>query len=140
MNTDVKNFVEAYNTRMGWNRDILKNLNIMPSQFNVKLRKFLSKNLSIDNITEDGFDLENAKVYTYDDGTLELQAFDNETYGISYFWCKPTESETEYKVNRILHIQKELDKDIDEKKAEIDKLTSEFADVVVLRKMFKNYE
>lgn len=147
MDTKVKNFVEKYNERMSWNRDIYKYLNLDPSQFNEGLQMFLDENLSTEDITEEGYDLETAKVYEYgeDDscwtgtrwaGTIEMQVFSNKTYGIFYFWLRPTENESEYKKNRIAQIVKELDEDIKDKRLEIDKLTSEFADVVVLRKMF----
>ena len=136
MNSEIKKFVEEYNKRMSWNRDIIKNLKIKYSKLNKYLQRFVDENLSTKDITEEGFDLERAKVYSYEDGTLELQAFNNETYGTTYFWVKPVETEELYKKNRILQIIKELDKEIDDRQMKLKDVLAEFKAINSFRKLF----
>ena len=140
MKPEVKNFVEKYNKRMAWNRDILSKMNIVISKFtDKKLIRFIDENLSDDDITPEEFDLDTAKVYAYEDtGTLEMQVFNNKTYCVSYFWCKPNENEDEYKKNRMSYIIKELENDIEKKKSEIEKLNTELTETTVFfNKIFK---
>ena len=136
MTENVKNFVEEYNKRMSWNRDIIKNLKIKYNKLNKNLQRFVDENLATKDITEEGFDLEHAKVYSYDDGTLEMQAFNNETYGTTYFWVKPVENEETYKKNRISQIIKELDKEINDKEIKLKDILSGYKSLVKFRKLF----
>ena len=109
MENNVKSFVEEYNKRIEWNKDLIKSI------FNVfdletvsdELKDLFDDFLSVDSITEEGYDLEDANVYTYEDtGTLELQAFNNTTYRRNYFWVKPIENEDDYKDDRLRTIEK----------------------------------
>ena len=77
MTEDIKNFVERYNKCMQWNKEIIKSLGTK----NIP-QDIIEKYLTTDAITEDGYDLENAKLFVYSEndslaGTLELQAFSN---------------------------------------------------------------
>lgn len=96
MKQEIKTFVEEYNKRMDWNQEIIDGFGkgYIPSY----TKDFIKENLSTGKITEEGFDLENAKLFAYEhDNLQELQAFNNETYGTTYFWLRSNETEDEYK-------------------------------------------
>lgn len=96
MKQEIKDFVEGYNKTMDFNKEIVESFGkgYVPSY----TKNFIKEYLSTNKITEEGYDLENAKLYTYEQtGTQELQAFNNKTYGTTYFWFKPGETEEEYK-------------------------------------------
>lgn len=104
MKEDIKCFVEDYNKRMDWNVFILDRL---LKVYNPILTKdLLDEHLSTKKITEDRIDLENAKIHIYGNGVREMQAFNNETLGTTYFWVKPDETEMEYKKKKINSIKK----------------------------------
>lgn len=107
MENKIKTFVEEYNKRMDWNRDILDKFG--NEYVPVHTQIFIKDNLPTDKITEEGFDLENAKMYVYDDsGIQEMQAFNNSTYGTTYFWLRPDEGEDEYKRRKEDDIRKKV--------------------------------
>ena len=122
MEQDVKSFVEKYNERCRWNKDILKDIDIADYP---QVGKIIDSYLSTKEITEEGYDLEHAKCYTYDNGTLELQAFSNETYGTSYFWVKPEENEDTYKKHRKEIVAKEIHERLGEILPSIETLIAE---------------
>jgi hypothetical protein len=100
MKQEIKDFVEGYNKTMEWNKEILESFG--KGYVHSYTKKFIKEYLSTNKITEEGYDLENAKLYTYEQtGTQELQAFSNKTYGTTYFWFKPGETEEEYKKRKM---------------------------------------
>lgn len=114
MKSNIKNFVEEYNKRMSWNRDIIK-------QFGKKNipDEIIDDYLSTELLNEENYDLENAALYEYGKndswaGTLELQVFSNESYRTHYFWVRPIQSEDEYKSEKIKYIKESIIKKIDE--------------------------
>lgn len=114
MKSNIKNFVEEYNKRMSWNRDIIK-------QFGKKNipAEIIDDYLSTELLNEENYDLENAALYEYGKndawaGTLELQAFSKESYRTVYFWVRPIQSEDEYKSEKIKYIKESIIKKIDE--------------------------
>lgn len=118
----IADFVENYNKCMDWNRDILNNLN-----FEIKYAKdFVEKYLTTDKIDKDSYDLERAKVYTYEDtGMLEMQAYSYKTYGTQYFWTFPDYTEQSYKEKKINTINKYLIDHLYELTEKINELTLE---------------
>ncbi len=138
MKSKIKNFVEEYNKRMSWNRDIIKQL----GKKNIP-DKIIDDYLSTELIDKENYDLENASLYEYgpDDpwaGTLELQAFSNESYRTVYFWVRPIQSEDEYKSEKIELIKKKMNEKIDELYEKIKEFTSEFKHYNKLKKMIDN--
>lgn len=128
MNENVKKFVEDYNKRMDWNKDILDSIAINFTKDAVNT--FIDEFLSTDKITEDGYDLEYASIYSYDkdnDGEdlNELQVFNNKTYGTTYFWLKPNETESDYKNSKMEYINNEVSKKISHITSEISRLEAE---------------
>lgn len=102
MEKDIKNFVEEYNKRVSWNEDILSSTNIKHLPTCDIIDDIISQYLATEKITEEGYDLENAKVIEYTDedsmkGTLEMEVFSNKIYHRVYFWVKPGEDEETYK-------------------------------------------
>ena len=101
MEKDIKNFVEEYNKRVSWNEDILSSTNIKHLPTCDIIDDIISQYLATEKITEEGYDLENAKVIEYTDedsmkGTLEMEVFSNKIYHRVYFWVKPGEDEETY--------------------------------------------
>ena len=117
----VKSFVEEYNKRMDWDKDILEGFDL--SLLSDEVRDFLGRYIS-------GYDLKRARCYEYeDDGTLELQAFNNETYGMSYFWIRPVGDENEYKEERKNIIRREIGKELEKIIPELKKITEKKEDL-----------
>ena len=134
MTEDIKNFVEKYNKHMQWNKEIIKSL----GSKNIP-QDIIENYLPTDIITEDGYDLENARLYEYgkdDDwaGTLELQAFSNSTYHTVYFWIHKDYTEEEYKSQKIEKIKETMNKRLDELFEQIKGLTSTFKHYNKLKK------
>lgn len=137
MKEEIKNFVEKYNKNMQWNKEVIKSLGTKNIPHDI-----IENYLSTDIITEDGYDLENARLYEYgkDDnwaGTLELQAFSNTTYRTVYFWIHKDYTEEEYKANRIEAVKKEMNKKLDELFEQIKDLTSTFKQYNKLKKQIE---
>ncbi len=146
MEKDIKNFVEEYNKRMSWNEDILSSTNINHLPTCDIIDNILSHYLSTEKITEESYDLENAKVFEYTDegttkGTLEMQVFSNKIYHTVYFWVKPGEDEETYKkkhkeivVDEIFKNITELMADTMSKFEELSSLYKTLHDMVKLKK------
>ena len=119
---EIKKFVEGYNERMDWNREILDTFDkdFVPDQ----TKDFMDDYFSTDKITEEGYDLESAELYTYDDGMLELQAYSNTKYGTVYFWLKPEEDKETYIRKKNAQIVEEINKTLDELSSTITNLTA----------------
>lgn len=136
MTEEIKNFVEKFNRQVQWENEIINSI----GKKNIP-QDIIKNFFTTDIITEDGYDLENAKLYEYGKndswaGRLELQAFSNTTYHTTYFWLKPENyTEEEYKANRIEEIKKEMNKRIDELYEKIKDFTSEFREYNKLKKM-----
>lgn len=111
MDEKVKNFVEEYNKRIDWNKDIRDSLNLDSIPI-------IKDYLPIEKLDEEGYDLENALYYTYDDGLMELQAFSNTAYRTHYFWIRPyeTDNENSYKAEKIEYIKGGINKRLEELK------------------------
>lgn len=121
MKEEVKNFVEKYNNNMDWNKEILESGSLDFVQVHEHAKALAEEYLSTEKINEEDYDLENAKVYTYEeDGTLELQVFSNKIYHGVYFWVKPYYSKEEYISSRLAYIKKELNIKIEVLKKEIE--------------------
>ena len=115
-------FVENYNKCMDWNKDILDKFN-----FDIKYAKdFVEDYLTTDKIDKDSYDLEHAKVYTYEDkGMLELQAYSYKTWGTNYFWTFPNYTEQSYKEKKLNDINRYLIGHLYELTEKINELTLE---------------
>lgn len=113
MKDAVKNFVEEYNKRMDWNKDIRDSLNL---DFNPIYTDVIKDYLTTEKLDEEGYDLENALVYTYNSGLIELQAFSNTAYRTHYFWVQPYETDVEnsYKAHTIKYIKESIDRRLKE--------------------------
>lgn len=127
MTEEIKNFVENFNRQVQWENEIINSI----GKKNIP-QDIIKNFFTTDIITEDGYDLENAKLYEYGKndswaGRLELQAFSNITYRTTYFWLRPENyTEEEYKANRIEEIKKEVNKKLNELYEKIKDLTSEY--------------
>ena len=134
MTEDIKKFVETYNKHMQWNKEIIKSLGVK------NIPQVIIENiLTTDTITEDGYDLENAKLFVYNEndslaGTLELQAFSNNSYHTVYFWIHKDYTEEEYKAQKIEKIKDVMNKELDELFEKIKGLTSTFKHYNKLKK------
>ena len=71
----IPEFIEEYNKRMDWNRDILGNVDDAYLSSHPFMKEIADEYLSTGKITEETHDIDNAKIYEYDDGLLELQVF-----------------------------------------------------------------
>jgi len=137
MKEEIRNFVEKYNKHMQWNKDIIKSLGAKNIPWDI-----IENYLTTDIITEDGYDLENARLYEYgkDDnwaGTLELQAFSNSTLRTVYFWIHKDYTEEEYKTQKTEKIKESMNKKLDELFEQIKGLTSTFKHYNKLKKQIE---
>ena len=137
MKEEVKNFVELYNRNMSWNKDILNGMNINYINKYEYTKNFVEDKLTTETISADDYDLEHAEVYSYDNGTLELQVYSYKSYHGVYFWTNQNDNEDTYKNKRITWIIENLDKSINEKKEELNKLSSILENEIELRNMLK---
>ena len=143
MEQRIKDFVEAYNKRCVWNQDILAKFDkgFIPK----KTKDTINGYLSTKEITEEGYDLEHAKMFEFErdsDGeeVHELQAFNNENYGASYFWVLPNETEEEYKKRTSENLLKETLKNIRELSEKINELTVEKDEYDEIKKYILDYK
>jgi len=135
MTEEIKNFIEKYNKHVQWDNEIIKSL----GKKNIP-KDIIENYFAGEPITEDGYDIENARLYEYgkDDnwaGTLELHVFSNKTYHTVYFWIHKDYTEEEYKTHRIELIKNEMNKKLDELFEQIKGLTAEFKQYNKLKKM-----
>ncbi len=138
----IPEFIEKYNKRMDWNRDILGSIDDAYLSSHPFLKEIVDEYLSTEKITEEAYDIGNAKIYEYDDkedfGLLELQVFSNKTYGTTYFWLKPNETESDYKHSRMEYVSNEVSKKISHITSEISRLESENKEWKTLLNAIKN--
>ena len=132
MEKKIKEFVEEYNKRIDWNKDILGDIDA--DDFD-DIKHFMDCVISTEKITEDEYDLENAKCYPYENSTLELQVFNNKTFGTSYFWVKPAESEDDYKEDRRQVVKREIDERLQQILPELHKITAQKDELLKLKEM-----
>lgn len=118
MAEEVKAFVKAYNKRREWDKEILDSMKGYIISKTAK--EFIEPYISSHKITKRGYEMDSAKVYSYDNGTLELQAFCLKTCGTRYFWVKPDEPKEDYKKRMIGAVREEVAKRISELSAEIE--------------------
>lgn len=113
MKEKVKKFVEEYNKRIDWNKDIRDSLNLgfIPTHTDI-----IKDYLATEKLDEEGYDLENASFYTYDDGLMELQAFSKISYRTHYLWVHPyeTDAENSYKAEKIEYIKGVINKRLED--------------------------
>ena len=134
MTQEIRNFVDGYNMAMDWNKNILNDF--VP----IYTKDFIKEFLSTDKITEEDYDLDNAKIYSYDDtGILELQVFSNKVYGGVYFWLKPGETEEEYKKRKIEQIEAYINKRVSNLLTTINELASEKDELSKIKEQILNY-
>jgi len=139
MKEKVKVFVEEYNKRRDWDKSILDSIDLRLASDELKM--FVDRYVSADKITEEGYDLEMAECYTYEEnGTLELQAFNKKTYGTTYFWLTPASSEEEYRKNRVDTISKEINEKLNELIPEVDRLTKSKNELLELKEKISHYD
>ncbi len=105
---DIEQFVEAYNKSIDWNCDLLKTMNLDVINSAQYIANELEHYLSTEKITKDNYELENAAIYKYDDGKLEMQVYSYKSYGTIYFWVTPWLNEQQYKNERIEKISRLL--------------------------------
>lgn len=112
MKEEVKNFVDAYNRHVEWNREILKG-GVNLDDFKDETRNIIRHYLDTDIITEEEYALDRAKVYYYTDKRpikSELQVFNLKSACTYYFWCVEDMTEEEYKEERYHMVTEELDR------------------------------
>lgn len=138
----IPEFVEEYNKRMDWNRDILGHIDDAYLSAHPFMKEIVDEYLSTGKITEETYDIDNAKIYEYDDeesfGLLELQAQSKRTYRLTYFWVDPNEDEGRYKANKIEHVLDVMEKSKNETIARINADTKKLIDIDVLSDIIKN--
>ena len=130
MDERVEKFVEIYNKVMDWNKDIL---DVIMGAFNTVpkyTKDFIDDYLPTEKINGERFDLEHAKLFEFErdvDGeeVYELQAFNNESYGTSYFWVFPNEDEQRYKTRKLEQLDNHMYKKISDLTTKIAELKAE---------------
>jgi len=108
---EVQDFVEEYNQLIDWNIEFRKEIDTSWLESKADAVKLLDDFFSTEKITPEGYDLENAKVFKYEDtGRYELQAYSKSTYHTIYFWCTPFMTKEEYINGQIEFIKEEIKK------------------------------
>lgn len=111
---NLETFVAEYNKRVDYNFEILKELGfatLCDFHKNEHIRKIVDDYMSFDKITKEDYDYESAEIYEYDEKgkqVFELQIFNKNECGRTYFWVKPDETEKEYKRKKIEAIYKSV--------------------------------
>lgn len=138
----IPEFIEEYNKRMDWNRDILGDIDDAYLSAHPFMKEIADEYLSTEKITDDTYDMDNARIYEYDDeenfGLLELQAQSNRTYRLTYFWVDPNEDEGQYKTKKIEKVLEVLKKNKDEAVEKIKAETKKLNDIETLSYVIKN--
>ena len=138
----IPEFIEEYNKRMDWNRDILGSIDDAYLSSHPFMKEIADKYLSTGKITEETYDIDNAKIYEYDDeadfGLLELQVQSKRTYRLTYFWMNPNKDEGQYKAEKIEHVLDVLEKSENETIAKINSETKKLIDIDLLSDIIKN--
>ena len=138
----IPEFIEEYNKRMEWNRDILGSVDDAYLSSHPFMKEIADKYLSTGKITEEAYDIDNAKIYEYDDeadsGLLELQAQSKRTYRCTYFWMNPNKDEGQYKAEKIESVLGVLKKNKDEAVEKIKAETKKLNDIEALSCIIKN--
>lgn len=133
MKQEIKDFVDGYNKVMDVNREILSELkDFVPGS--TWTERFIRECVSTKKITEEDCDLENAILYTYPDGKLELQAFSNERCGITYFWLRLSDLEESYREREVNLLKENIDHRIKELAEEIVRLGVEMEECLKIKK------
>jgi len=98
MKKEIKEFVESYNQRMEWNKEILERVNTVLYDFNSTecTRDLIDGYLSTKKITEENCELKDAQIYQLENGKLEMQAFRHSTLCSTYFYTRIGETKEEY--------------------------------------------
>ena len=138
----IPEFIEEYNKRMDWNRDILGVIDDAYLSSHPFMKEIADEYLSTGKITEEAYDIDNAKIYEYDDeadsGLLELQAQSKRTYRLTYFWMNPNKDEGQYKAEKIESVLGVLKKNKDEAVEKIEAETKKLNDIETLSHIIKN--
>lgn len=112
---NLETFVAEYNKRVDYNFEILKELGfatLYDFHKHEHIRKIVDDYMSFDKITKEDYDYESAEIYDYPEKegvkTYELQIFNKNECGRTYFWVNPDETENEYKRKKIEAIYKSV--------------------------------
>lgn len=112
---NLETFVAEYNKRVDYNFEILKELGfatLYDFHKHEHIRKIVDDYMSFDKITKEDYDYESAEIYDYPEKegekTYELQIFNKNECGRTYFWVKPDETEEKYKRKKIEAIYKSV--------------------------------
>lgn len=136
MKEEVKNFVEKYNDNMDWNKEILESGDLDYVLKHDYTKALVEEYLPTEKINEEDYDLENAKVYTYEEnGTLELQVFSNKIFHGVYFWVKPYSKE-EYISFKLNYIKKEINSKIENLENEINEAQTKLEQLNVFKSIY----
>ena len=111
---NVKEFAEAYNRNIDWNRDIRSTLgsnsidnSIMESD--EVIVDILDEFLPTEKITEESCDFDSAEIYDCHDGkTTELQIYNYDDCHGAVYWVRPDQTESDYKKSKVDHIKKTI--------------------------------
>ena len=108
---EVQDFVEEYNQLIDWNIEFRKEIDTSWLESQADAVKLLDGFFSTEKITPEGYDLENAKVFKYEEtGRYELQAYSKAKCHTIYFWCTPFMTKEEYINGQIEFVKEEIKK------------------------------
>ena len=112
---NLETFAAEYNKRVDYNFEILKEFGfatLYDLNKHEHIRKIVDDYMSFDKITKEDYDYESAEIYDYPEKegvkTYELQIFNKNECGLTYFWVNLDETENEYKRKKIEAIYKSV--------------------------------
>lgn len=124
---EIEEFAKGYNKLVDYNLEILNQLGLgdVNSLFKHKyISEIVNDYLGLEKINEDDFEYETAELYEYEENgkqVFELQIYNRNYGGMSYFWLNSKETEKEYKRKKIEAIYKSVS---EISKNTIDQITS----------------
>lgn len=121
----LETFIEKYNERIGWNKELRSTMNIDVLEGNPATKRILGDYLNGFEIMPEDYELETAKIYKYEESnTYELQIYSFESYHTVYFWCDPDITKDEYIKERVSIISREAKTQLEETQNKIKELES----------------
>jgi len=137
MTEEVKKFVDCYNKRISWHEDILNSLDKDYLLSHEYTKNIVEECLNLEKIYPEDYDLDHVSgVYSYDDGTLEMEVFSNIIYHRVYFWTNPNKTEKEYKAERINMIIDKITNRSNEINNQLNTLQDELSQIEKFKNMF----
>ena len=119
----VEKFIEKYNERIGWNKELRSTMNIDVLEGNPATKRILGDYLSNFEIKPEDYEMETAEIYKYEESnTYELQIYSYSTYHTTYFWCDPDITKDEYIKERVSIISREAKTQLEETQNKIKEL------------------